>query len=59
MKRRDPIINDLHKVREAIGKAHGFDVDRIAATLRRHEDEGGEPLIRTLPKRTARHRKAL
>jgi hypothetical protein len=30
MKRRDPIIDELHRVREDIGKAHDFDVRRIA-----------------------------
>jgi hypothetical protein len=39
MKRRDAIIEDLHKLRERIGQAHGFDVDRIAATIRQHERE--------------------
>jgi hypothetical protein len=58
MKRRDLIIDNLHKVREAIGRAHGFDVHRIAATIRRHEDESGQPVIRELPKRAARHKKA-
>ena len=32
MKRRDAIIDDLHKIRRAIGRAHNFDVHRIAAT---------------------------
>lgn len=58
MKRRDAIIDDLHKVRQAIGRAHDFDVDRIAATVRRHEDEGRPHVIRELPKRTARRKKA-
>ena len=58
MKHRDPIVEGLHKVREAIGKAHDFDVHRIAATIRRHEDESREPVIRALPKRPARHKKA-
>jgi hypothetical protein len=35
MKRRDPILEDLHKLREKIGRAHDFDVHRIAATVRR------------------------
>lgn len=39
MTRRDSIIDDLHKLRERIGRAHGFDVDRIAATIRQHERE--------------------
>lgn len=58
MKHRDPIIEGLHRVREAIGKAHDFDVQRIAATIRRHEDKSREPVIRALPKRTTRHKKA-
>lgn len=58
MKRRDAIIDDLHKVRQAIGRAHDFDVDRIAATVRQHEDENRAHVIRELPKRTARHKKA-
>lgn len=58
MKRRDPIIDDLHKLREKIGRAHDFDVDRIAATIRQHEQEGQARVIRTVPKRPTRHRKA-
>jgi len=45
MKSRDSIVDDLHKLRERIGRAHGFDVDRIAATIRRHEREAGRALV--------------
>lgn len=58
MKRRDVIIDDLHKIRRAIGRAHNFDVHRIAATIRQHEAEGRQPVIRELPKRAVRHKKA-
>lgn len=58
MKRRDPIIDDLHRIREAIGKAHDFDVRQIAATIRRHEDERRKSVVRQLPKRTTRQKKA-
>ncbi len=58
MKRRDPIIDDLHRIREAMGKAHDFDVRRIAATIRRHEDENRKSVVRQLPKRTPRQKKA-
>lgn len=58
MKRRDPIIDELHRVREDIGKAHGFDVRRIAATIRRHEHENREGVVRQSPKRTTRQKKA-
>ena len=42
MKRRDPITEGLHRVRENIGKTHDFDVHRIAAAIRQHEDENPE-----------------
>ena len=57
MKRRDPIIDELHKLREAIGRAHDFDVHRIAETFRRHEEEN-KGRIRQGSKRTARQKKA-
>lgn len=41
MSSRDPIVDELHRLRERIGRAHDFDVDRIAATIRRHEREAG------------------
>jgi len=56
MKRRDPIIDDLHKLREAIGRAHDF--DRIVATIRRHEEERKAAVVRAGAKRPTRHKKA-
>ena len=58
MKWRDPIIEELHRVREDIGKAHDFDVRGIAATIRQHEDENPAGIIRESPKRTMRRKKA-
>ena len=58
MKRRDPIIDELHRVREDIGKAHGFDVRRIAATIRRHEDQNPDGVVRESPKRAPRQKRA-
>ena len=58
MKRRDPIIEELHRVREAIGKAHDFDARRIAAAIRLHEEENPEGVVRESPKRSARQKKA-
>ena len=58
MKRRDPIIDELHKVRETIAKAHDFDVRRIAATIRRHEESNRGKIRIETPKRTAGRRKA-
>ena len=58
MKRRDPIIDELHKLREAIGRAHGFDVHRIAATIRQHEQDGKKRTLLKGSKRSARQKKA-
>jgi len=58
MTRRDSIVEHLHRLRERIGRAHGFDVDRIATTIRRHEEESGRPVARVAPKRPARQKKA-
>ena len=58
MKSRDPIIDELHRIREDIGKAHDFDIRRIAAAIRQHEDENPEGIIRESPKRTTRQNKA-
>ena len=54
MKRRDAIIDELHILREQVGRAHGFDVDRIAATIRQHEREAGRPSVDPTSTRTAR-----
>jgi hypothetical protein len=59
VKRRDAIIDELHRVREDFGKAHDFDVRRIAATIRQHEDEDPEGVIRESPKRTGASKESL
>ena len=54
MKYRDPVVEELHKLRERVGHAHDFDADRIAATIRQHEREGGRVLVQPEPKRATR-----
>ena len=39
MTRRNPVLDELHEFRERLGRSHGFDAERIAATLREHEQE--------------------
>jgi hypothetical protein len=57
MKRRDPIMDELHRIRGDIGKAHAFDARRIAATIRQHEDQNPEGVLRESPKRAPRQKK--
>jgi len=52
MKHRDSIIDEIHKIRERIGRAHDFDADRIALTIRQHEQEAGRPAVAVAPRRT-------
>lgn len=52
MKHRDSIIDEIHALRERIGRAHDFDADRIALTIRQHEREAGRPLVKVTPRRT-------
>jgi len=56
MKRRDPIIDGLHKRREAMARAHDFDVNRIAATIRRHEQERKAADVRPVTRRSPSRR---
>lgn len=58
MKRRDSIVEELHKLRERIGREHGFDADRIAATIRRHEEIANQAATRDSIKRATRQKKA-
>ena len=58
MKRRDSIVDELHRLRERIGRAHDFDADRIAATIRRHEEESGRASVRVGRRRATRQKKA-
>jgi hypothetical protein len=37
MKRPDPIIDELHKVRENLGRRFGFDVRRIGEALQANQ----------------------
>ena len=52
MKHRDSIIDEIHRLRERMGRAHDFDADRIAMTIRQHEREAGRPVVNTTPRRT-------
>jgi hypothetical protein len=55
---RDPIIERLHRIREAIGRQHGFDARRIAGALREEEEANGRKVVSRAPRRPARSRKA-
>jgi len=54
MKRSDPIIDEIHRIRERFGREHGFDVRRIARALQEREAEHPQRLVSRSPKRVRR-----
>jgi hypothetical protein len=57
MKHRDLILEELHKVKAAISKAHDYDVKKLVECLRARQGRPpGEPCPH-MPKRAPRSRK--
>lgn len=48
---RDPIIEEIHAVREAFAKEHNYDLAAMVATLRRHQQESGREVVSFAPRR--------
>jgi len=48
---RDPIIEEIHAVREAFAKDHNYDLAAMVATLRRHQRESGREVVSFAPRR--------
>ena len=46
---RDPIIEEIHAVREAFAKDHDYDLAAMVETLRRHQRESGGKSYPLLP----------
>ncbi len=49
----DPIIEEIHAVREALAEAAGYDADKIAEAARQREQEGGRPVVTLEPRAPA------
>ena len=56
MTRRDPIVEEVRKHREAIAREHGNDLDAILATFQREDATGDRPTVSFPPKRFAARR---
>ncbi len=55
---RDPIIEDIHAIREAIAKASNDDIQKIAEAARARQELSGRKVVRLAPRRTAPTAKA-
>ncbi len=58
MPRKDPIVEEVHAVREAIAREAGYDLDRIIEAARARQAASGRPVVRLSPKKTASTTKA-
>jgi septal ring factor EnvC (AmiA/AmiB activator) len=50
----DPIIEEIHAIREELAKESGYDTERIAEAARKRQAESGRK-VATLPPRPAAH----
>jgi hypothetical protein len=51
---RDPIVEEVRAIREALAKEHGYDVKAIVRALQRQEAGGGRRVVSLQPKRLPR-----
>lgn len=58
MPRKDPIVEEVHAVRETIAREAGYDLDRIIEAARARQAASGRPVVRLPPKKTTPTQKA-
>jgi len=58
VKRRDPIIDEIHDFREEFAKAHDFDIHRMVETLKKQQVASGRKTVSLSPKLIRRTRRA-
>jgi hypothetical protein len=51
METEDPIIDEIHAIREAISAASGNDMQKIAEAIRAHQNSGNREVVTLPPKR--------
>ncbi len=58
MQRKDPIVEEVHAVREAIARDAGYDLDRIVEAARARQAASGRLVVQLPPKKTVPIKKA-
>jgi hypothetical protein len=56
---RDPIVEEVRAVREALAKEHGYDIKAIMRALQRQEAGSGRRVVFLQPKRLPRNQRGL
>ena len=54
----DPIIEEIHAIREALSNASGNDIRKIAEAAKARQAQGGRKAVRLLPRKAKAARKA-
>ena len=54
----DPIIEEIHAIRDALSKASGDDIRKIAEAAKARQVQSGQPAVRLPPRRAKAARKA-
>jgi hypothetical protein len=54
----DPIVDEIHAIREAIAKTSNNDLRKIAEAARSRQAAGGRKVVRLPPRRAATAKKA-
>jgi len=52
MQRKDPIVEEVHAVRETIAREAGYDLDRIVEAARARQAASGRSVVQLPPKKT-------
>ena len=58
MHRKDPIVEEVHRVRESIAREAGYDLDRIVDEARVRQSASGRKVVSLPAKRMASARQA-
>lgn len=58
MPRRDPIIEEIHAVREKIAREADYDIEKILEAARARQAADGQKTVRLPPKRVEPAKKA-
>lgn len=57
MARKNPIIEEIHAVRDAIAREAGYDLERIIEAARVRQAAGGREVVRLPPKKRTKTEK--